>query len=63
MITINDNTSNYNSSSKKSAYSDYIRVNKTDTGKYKSKFIHEDDPAEGGFKSYFTYIEGSKVGG
>lgn len=63
MITINDNTSNYNSSGKKSAYSDYIRVNKTDTGKYKSKFIHEDDPAEGGFKSYFTYIEGSKVGG
>lgn len=63
MARISDNTANYNSSSKKSAYSDYIRVNKTDTGKYKSKFIHEDDPAEGGFKSYFTYIEGSKVGG
>lgn len=63
MAVINKNTSSYNSKNSKSAYSDYIRLNKTDTGKYKSKFIHEDDPQNGGFKSYFTYIEGSKVGG
>lgn len=63
MAKINQNTYNYNSGSGNTAYSDYIRVNSTDTGKYKSKFIHVDDPNEGGFKTYFTYIEGSKVGG
>jgi len=60
---INDNISKYNNSGdNKSAYSDYMRVDKNNA-KYKSKFIHEDDPLDGGFKSYFTYIEGSKVGG
>jgi hypothetical protein len=63
MAKINQNTYNYNSGSGNTAYSDYIRVNSTDTGKYKSKFIHVDDPNDGGFKTYFTYIEGSKVGG
>lgn len=63
MKAINNNTYNYNSQGDNMAYSDYIRVNSTDTGKYKSKFIHVDDPNDGGFKTYFTYIEGSKVGG
>lgn len=45
------------------AYGDFIRASKKDTGKYKSKFIHVDDIEEGGFSTYFTYIEGSKTGG
>lgn len=50
-------------SSGQDAYGDYIRANKNDTGSYKSKFIHVDEIEEGGFSTYFTYIEGVKTGG
>ena len=45
-----------------SSYTDYYRMDNTDTGSYKSKFIHDDDLSDGGFNKYFTYIEGIKVG-
>ena len=59
---IRKHTKKYNSSGK-DAYGDFIRLNSDDIGSYKSKFIHEDDIEEGGFTTYFTYIEGIKTGG
>lgn len=58
---IKSDTKRYNSISGNDAYGDYVRENDTDTGKYNSKFIHYDDTKDGGFKSYFTYIEGIKT--
>ena len=58
---IQSNTAKYNSKSGNDAYGDYAREDKVDMGSYKSKFIHVDDTNSGGFKSYFTYIEGSKT--
>lgn len=59
---IKKHTKKYNSEGN-DAYGDFIRVDADDTGSYKSKFIHEDDIEEGGFTTYFTYIEGIKTGG
>lgn len=60
--SIRNHTKKYNSEGN-DAYGDFIRVNKKDKGSYKSKFIHEDDIEEGGFSTYFTYVEGIKTGG
>jgi len=59
---ISKHTQKYNAAGN-DAYGDFIRIDEKDTGSYKSKFIHEDDISEGGFSSYFTYIEGIKTGG
>ncbi len=64
---IKSDTKRYNSKTGNDAYGDYIRYDKEDeetsdfNEPYKSKFIHFDDTENGGFKSYFTYIEGVKT--
>ena len=53
----------YNKVSGNDAYNDYVWEDDEPMpgSPYKSKFIHNDDTSDGGFRSYFTYIEGSKV--
>lgn len=51
---INKNTDRYNSGKNKNAYIDYVYKDYVKTnGKYISKFIHNDDIENGGFKSIF----------
>ena len=60
---IQKNNKNYNSVSGHDVYNDYIWEDDEPIqgSPYKSKFIHNDDTSDGGFRSYFTYIEGSKT--
>ncbi len=61
--TIRGNTKKYNLGKGKNAYIDYVYKNEYVTnGKYESKFIHVNDENDGGFYSYFEYINGTKVG-
>ena len=60
---IQENTKNYNKVSGNDVYNDYIWEDDEPIqgSPYKSKFIHSNDISDGGFQSYFTYIEGSKT--
>ena len=60
---IQKNNKSYNSVSGHDVYNDYIWEDDEPIqgSPYKSKFIHNDDTSDGGFRSYFTYIEGSKT--
>lgn len=60
---IKADTKRYNSITGNDVYNDYVWEDDEPVTKspYKSKFIHVDDTSDGGFKSYFTYIEGAKT--
>lgn len=63
---IKADTKRYNQKSGNDAYGDYIRYDNDEeesdfSEPYKSKFIHFDSVNKGGFKSYFTFIEGEKT--
>ena len=63
MKKIVENSEEYNLKDGNDAYNDYIwKDDKPLVGSpYKSKFVHNDDVSSGGFKSYFTFIEGIKT--
>lgn len=50
----------YDSKVDQNSYLDYVRSKTYNQPDYRSKFIHENDTANGGFKSYFSVINGKE---
>lgn len=60
LLTIRGNNRAYNLRAHQNAYLDYVRRVSYSNPEYQSKFIHDDDLMGGGYKTYFTVINGKE---